>query len=118
MIQVTVREGKGKGKPAEPAKGKGRSPGAPTGKGDPQGPKGKGARKNQLARSAPDDGWTTVHRRRAMQQDGWKLRSTDWNAPAYHYTEVADALQKMKGAAFRAVVLCDSSDETVVLGGF
>ena len=48
----------------------------------------------------------------------WKLCSEDWDAKAYAHHEVAEALQSVPaGVSFRAVVLCDSKDQTDTIAG-
>ena len=61
-------------------------------------------------------GWVTVRRKRQdASAHNWQLRGNDWDAPVVQYDAVAEALQKVDGAAFKAVVLC-SQDEAATLG--
>ncbi|CAE7314703.1 OTUD4 [Symbiodinium sp. CCMP2592] len=89
----TVGKGRGKDVTKSPEKGAGR------GKGD--GTKGQGQPRAADARAAHD--WQTVDRRKPSAP--WCLRSSDWNAPALDFSEVATALEKTTGV-YKAVVLC------------
>ncbi|CAE7832356.1 unnamed protein product, partial [Symbiodinium sp. CCMP2592] len=88
----TAGKGRGKdaGKPIESGRGRGKGDSA-HGKGQPTGA------------SAPDDEWKTVSRHKP--QAPWRLRSSDWTAPAVIFDEVAGQLEGSTGT-YKAVVLC------------
>ena len=123
-VTVTPPVPKGKGKGAQTAspdrpKGPNHGPGA-GGTGEPSKGKGKAtpATTKGAKTAAPleEAGWVTVRKKRQdASAQNWQLRGNDWDAPVVQYDAVAEALQKVDGAAFKAVVLC-SKDEAATLG--
>ena len=123
-MTVTPQGPKGKGKGAQTASpdrptGPNHGPGA-GGMGEPPKGKGKGTpatTKGAKPAAPPEEaGWVTVRRKRQdASAHNWQLRGNDWDAPVVQYDAVAEALQKVDGAAFKAVVLC-SQDEAATLG--
>eukprot|EP00439_Symbiodinium_sp_Y106_P033647 s699_g4.t1 len=111
-------KGKGNHAKGHPAKARGKGEEAQ----DPNaGGKGKGAGKGQH-RAGPqraEADWTTVQRRRQEKPETpWTLCSEDWDATVCAYQGVAEALQNIPaGGSFRAVVLCNSKDQTDTIAG-
>eukprot|EP00439_Symbiodinium_sp_Y106_P010490 s10367_g1.t1 len=110
--------GKGNNANSRPAKARGNSEETQ----DPNaGGKGKGTGKGQhdAGPQRAEADWTTVQRRRqGKPETPWTLCSEDWDATVCAYQGVAEALQNVPaGGSFRAVVLCNSKDQTDTIAG-
>ena len=110
--------GKGNNAKSRPAKARGNSEETQ----DPNaGGKGKGTGKGQhdAGPQRAEADWTTVQRRRqGKPETPWTLCSEDWDATVCAYQGVAEALQNIPaGGSFRAVVLCNSKDQTDTIAG-
>ena len=119
-VATAVAKAKGKGSNAKghPAKARGKGEEAQD---HNAGGKGKGAGQAQ-PRTGPqraEADWTTVQRRRQEKPETpWTLCSEDWDANVCAYQDVAEALQNIPaGGSFRAVVLCNSKDQTDTIAG-